>query len=95
MAVYVDRLMNHGWVLRGRNVPNCHMFADSIEELHAMAETIGMKRSWFQDKPRFPHYDLTASRRESAIAHGAIDDDLLNHENFKRIRSVAVIGGST
>lgn len=70
MAVYVDRLMNHGWHLG----PNCHMFADTLEELHAMADKIGMKRSWFQNKPELPHYDLVASRRKKAIQFGAIDD---------------------
>lgn len=71
MTVYVDVLMNHGWKLRGHNVKNCHMFTDGdLEELHQMAEAIGMKRSWFQNK-RIPHYDLRDSRRAKAVSLGA------------------------
>ncbi len=40
-----------------------------------MAETIGMKRSWFQDKETAPHYDLTKQRREAAVKLGAIELD--------------------
>lgn len=73
MTVYVDSLMNHGWKMRGHSVKNCHMFTDgNIEELHQMAEAIGMKRSWFQDK-RIPHYDLREVRRNDAIKNGAVE----------------------
>lgn len=45
MAVYVDPLMAHGWILRGRAVRSCHMFTDGDEEeLHSLAIRIGMKR---------------------------------------------------
>ena len=75
MTVYVDPLMNHGWVLHGRSTPNCHMFTDGpLEELHALAETIGLRREWFQDK-RVPHYDLTPENRAAAIAAGAVAVD--------------------
>lgn len=73
MTVYVDVLMNHGWKLRGHPTKNCHMFTDGdIEELHEMAEAIGMKRSWFQDK-RIKHYDLHAHRRQKAVELGAVE----------------------
>lgn len=49
------------------------MYADSLDELHAMASLIGMKREWFQDKPRLPHYDLTPRRRILALKHGAVE----------------------
>jgi hypothetical protein len=75
--VYVDPLLNHGWVLRGHNVKNCHMFADTLDELHEMADAIGMKRNWFQDK-RVPHYDLTKVRRADAVKLGAIELNLRN-----------------
>jgi hypothetical protein len=29
-----------------------------IEELHEFAQSIGLKREWFQDHPRHPHYDV-------------------------------------
>jgi hypothetical protein len=77
MSVYVDVLVCYG-VRVGRLGPEtkwCHMFADSLEELHAMASAIGMKRTWFQDKPGFPHYDLVASKRAKAVALGAVEVD--------------------
>src|SRR5882762_4885703 len=50
----------------------CHLAADSLKELHAMAASIGLKRSWFQDKPGFPHYDLTPGKRLAAICRGSV-----------------------
>jgi hypothetical protein len=51
----------------------CHMLADTPAELHAMAESIGMKRDWYQspEKASFPHYDLSLSRRKFALERGA------------------------
>jgi hypothetical protein len=74
VTCYVDTIVDHGWKLRGRYVPSCHLIADTLEELHAMACAIGMKREWFQAPPKasFPHYDLTASRRLEALKRGAI-----------------------
>lgn len=52
-----------------------HMFCDPGCEgqLHAVASQIGLKRAWFQDKPRHPHYDITDRYRRAAIRAGAID----------------------
>lgn len=73
MAVYVDPLFNYGGGPSFRWTHSCHMYADTLEELHAMAKAVGMKREWFQDKPGFPHYDLVATRRSKAIKLGAIE----------------------
>jgi hypothetical protein len=62
-----------------------HLLADTVEELHAFAEQLGLRRAWFQDpvvngRPRPKpgsraaegwHYDVTDSKRERAIALGA------------------------
>jgi hypothetical protein len=69
--VYVDALRDNGWVLRGHRMPNCHLFADCLEDLHLFASKLGMKRSWFQNDPRLPHYDLTPERRAHAVVLGA------------------------
>lgn len=40
-------------------------------QLHEFAESIGLKREWFQSG-RVPHYDLTQARRAEAIRMGAV-----------------------
>lgn len=52
----------------------CHMLADSVEDLHLMADKIGVARKWFQND-RYPHYDICKSKRELAISLGAIEID--------------------
>lgn len=73
--IYVDQLQDWGWKLG----PSCHLFCDptdNIENLHAFAAAIGMKRQWFQSKPgKMPHYDLVESRRKLAVRDGAIQLD--------------------
>ena len=49
-----------------------HLVADQIEELHDFAAKIGLKREQFQSHPRHPHYDLRASKLESALKSGAV-----------------------
>lgn len=92
MPVYVDRMQSNGWRLRGHAVRNCHLFTDDMDltELHEIAERIGMKRAWFQNSARAPHYDLTQRRREAAIAAGAIPVDRHAAVAIWRARRVAV-----
>jgi hypothetical protein len=70
MSVYVDPLFGYGGSATFRWKTSCHMYADSLEELHAFAKSIGLKRAWFQDK-RLPHYDLNEGRHRVAIRKGA------------------------
>jgi hypothetical protein len=80
VAVYVDPL----FTMESRNAQAfrvgtrtghrwCHMFADTPEELHALAERIGMRRAWADDHDGDGgHYDLTPPKRVAAIRAGAI-----------------------
>ena len=70
MTVYVDAEMIE-W--RGRKW--CHLVAESLPELHRFAQKIGLKRSWFQDKASYPHYDVTDSMRNRALRMGAAQGD--------------------
>jgi hypothetical protein len=67
VSVYVD----HYFAQYGR-MQMSHMIADSLEELHAMADKIGVARKWFQKHASIPHYDVCKSKRELAIKLGAI-----------------------
>jgi Protein of unknown function (DUF4031) len=46
---------------------------DDLAELHRFAASIGLRRSWFQDKPwPYAHYDVTDAKRRAAITAGAV-----------------------
>ncbi len=76
MPVYVDHAFAFGhW---GRWTGGGHLQADSLEELHAFAARIGLRRDWFQSRPGRPendHYDVTEAGRRRALALGAIPED--------------------
>lgn len=83
--IYVDRLRETKPSREWPFTSGCHLFADSLEELHAFAASIGMKRIWFQSQARLPHYDLNARRRAQALELGAKEID--GREISKRIRA--------
>lgn len=62
MTVYVDDMR-----ARLREMIMCHMIADSEDELHAMAESIGMERRRYQRD----HYDIPLPMKLLALAGGA------------------------
>ena len=77
MTCYVDTVRHYpGAGLRFDEF--CHLLADNPEELHAMADQIGMPRRFFQDHPWRWHYDLPAHLRAEAVRHGA--EELTLHE---------------
>lgn len=67
MSVYVDDMAMHV----GRMIFH-HMMADTSDELHAMADAIGVNRKWCQ-YPGTPkeHYDIGKGKRALAVARGA------------------------
>ena len=78
MSVFVDEIRN--W----RSGSWRHMMTDSLDELHEMAESIGLQRRWFQSRTRYPHYDLRPSKRILAIQKGAIEISAI--DMIKRFR---------
>lgn len=76
MAVYVDHPVRYDKAPRapsGVRMVMCHMLADTPEELHAMAEKLGLHRKWYQRDASTPHYDVCKSKRVLAIELGAIE----------------------
>lgn len=70
MAVYVD---NECIAWKGREW--CHLVADTLVELHNFAQQLGLRRTWFQDRASYPHYDVTTAVRARALGMGAEQAD--------------------
>lgn len=67
MTVYVDDF-NAPY----RRMVMVHMIADTDEELHAMADKIGVQRRWWQAPPHDSHYDICQTKKALAIKAGAV-----------------------
>lgn len=80
MAVYVDDVRH-----RFGNMVMCHLWADSLDELLAMVDRIGVQRKWIQGHPALSfgkhrnaswvHFDIALSKKALAIAAGAVLTD--------------------
>jgi hypothetical protein len=69
VTVYVDSMK----AAYGR-MTMCHLIADTDDELHAMADKIGVARKWHQAPPKHDsHYDIALSKRALAVAAGAVE----------------------
>lgn len=82
MAVYVDDMFKYP-LGQFRGMKMSHMMADTDEELHAMADVIGLQRKWFQGD----HYDVSMTLRARAIKHGAKEvtlREMSQYAMFKR-----------
>ncbi len=67
MTVYVDD-MDAPY----RRMIMSHMVADTDEELHAMADRIGVQRKWHQKAGTHQsHYDICKEKKALAILYGA------------------------
>lgn len=72
MTVYVDDV----------NIPYqgmrmSHLWADKLPELLAMVDAIGVNRKWLQRPPKasWLHFDIAFSKKQLAIARGAVLTD--------------------
>ncbi|WP_066093398.1 DUF4031 domain-containing protein [Xanthomonas massiliensis] len=81
MAVYLDDTV-HPW--RGERWG--HLLADTLEELHAMAECLGIPRRAFQNKRSGAHYDVPARLRDKAVALGTVP--VSRHTDRERLRAL-------
>jgi hypothetical protein len=60
-----------------RGMIMCHLWADTLDELLAMADAIGVQRKWLQQPPKasWMHFDIALSKKELAIKAGAVLTD--------------------
>lgn len=75
MAVYVDDMYRYPMGRYGR-MKMSHMVADTLAELHDMADKIGVDRKWVQKAhlgKGWVHYDVSMSARARAIEFGAVE----------------------
>jgi hypothetical protein len=51
----------------------CFLWCDpgSEEDLHTIAEKLGLKKKTFQENETFPRYDILDTKRERAVKAGA------------------------
>jgi hypothetical protein len=72
MTVYVDDMRLFAKVKGGP--PNgarwSHLWADTLEELEAFAEKLGLNPKWLQADSAY-HYDVVEAKRQEAIRLGA------------------------
>lgn len=67
--ILVDGISTHETPLRFKQWS--HMIStESVDELHAMADQLGLRRSWFQNGS-FAHYDIVPTKRAIALKLGA------------------------
>ena len=68
MSVFVDQARN-----RFGRMKMSHMIADTRAELLAIVDRIGLRRRWIQNAGTYrEHFDLCLTKREEAIAAGAV-----------------------
>lgn len=80
MTVYVDDVRH-----QFGNMVMCHLWADTLDELLAMVDTIGVQRKWIQGHPTLSfgkhrnaswvHFDIALSKKALAIKAGAVLTD--------------------
>jgi Protein of unknown function (DUF4031) len=86
MTVYVDDVRHRF----GRMIM-CHLWADTMGELYAMVDRIGVARKWLQQPPKasWVHFDISLDRKARAIAEGAVLTDKYGPLEFVAKRAIA------
>ena len=84
MTVYVDDMFLHP-MGEFRGMKMSHMLADTDDELHAMADRIGLARRWYQGD----HYDVSMTLRVKAIRAGAVPITLREMANYAMMKRQA------
>lgn len=88
MACYVDDVRH----VYGRMVM-CHLWGDTLDELLAMVDTIGVQRKWIQGhetlsfgrhkRASWVHFDIALTKKAKALKAGAILTDRYGPLEFR------------
>jgi uncharacterized protein DUF4031 len=72
MTVYVDDAN-----IPFRGMIMSHLWADTLPELLAMVDAIGVQRKWLQRPPKasWVHFDISFGKKKLAIARGTVLTD--------------------
>lgn len=72
MTVYVDDAN-----IRYRGMIMSHLWADTLPELLAMVDAIGVQRKWLQRPPKasWVHFDISHGKKKLALNRGAVLTD--------------------
>ena len=72
MTVYVDDAN-----IPYRGMRMSHLWVDTLPELIAMVDAIGVQRRWLQKPPKasWVHFDISLGKKKLAIARGAVVTD--------------------
>jgi Protein of unknown function (DUF4031) len=86
MTIYVDDVRHRF----GRMI-TCHMWGDTLAELYAMVDRIGVARKWLQQPPKasWVHFDISLDKKARAIAAGAVLTDKYGPLEFLAKRAIA------
>ncbi len=78
MTIFVDKITTYPDAMISEAAKRwgnkwSHIWTDGdLEELHIMAESLGLRRSYLQKENKlFPHYDIIPNKRSQAIRLGA------------------------
>jgi hypothetical protein len=89
VACYVDTVRSDpGSGLRYTEF--CHLLADTPDELHAMADALGIPRRFYQAHPWRWHHDLPEHLRARAVELGAQEVTMHEVGALLRARRVAL-----
>ncbi|MCW2605075.1 MAG: hypothetical protein JWN61_3210 [Pseudonocardiales bacterium] len=91
MATYVDTV-RHYPDAGLRYTDYCHLLGDTVDELHALADALGLPRRIYQDHPWRWHYDLPAHLRARAVELGALSVEMHQVGALLKARRAALRG---
>lgn len=60
----------------------CHMLTEvnNIEELHSMAQILGIRKYFQISNSGIPHYDICLEKKKMALKHGCVE---INYKKLK------------